>query len=370
MATGGSKASMSSTTTKRLGTAGDAPDTVNMREGIIWAYRHLLGREPNDEAAIAAHLDHKTPISLRDAFIASAEYQSKRDGSALRRSIDPLLAPFRPFSTEPASKGSWRDFLGVQTRCSFLPDSYVTWSGIVQGPPGAVNGPLHDVEEWTGTLRSVLEARDQFVVVELGAGWGPWLVGSARAATRVGIKDIQLVGVEGSSGHVDFMRMHFLDNGIDPSAHRLIHGVVGVVDGVACFPKLHEPNNNYGSEATYAANNATTEMEEVRSFSLQTLLADLPIVDLLHCDIQGMEADVFQAARDVVHQRVRRIVVGTHSRKIEAELMAIMTGLGWVLEDETACKLVQLPDRRMQISVDGTQVWSNPQLCLSVLAPR
>ncbi len=341
---------------------------VDMRDGVIWAYRLLLGREPNDEAAVTMHLNQGYSVAgLRQAFMNTAEYgiaQPQAARTPISSQDAAVIAAFQPFSITRAPPGYWIDFLGVRTQCAFLPDDHLaalSAPGAFQGPPGAPNGPLHDIEEWAGTLRSVLEARDRLTVVELGAGWAPWLVGAAKAAARVGIHDTVLVGVEGSLGHVEFMRRHFIDNGIDPAAHRLIHGVIGVADGVAHFPKLAQPNNNYGSEADYQPSGAAVEMEQVPSISLQTLLADLPVVDILHCDIQGMEAEVFRAGQAVVDARVRRVVIGTHSRKVEAELLDIFAGLHWVLEAETVCKLVQSATGAMCLVIDGTQVWRNPR---------
>jgi FkbM family methyltransferase len=335
---------------------------VNMREGVIWAYRLLLCREPNDESAVDVHIGHNID-SLRKAFVDSPEYHLIHGADASRLSAEhaAVINAFMPFCTSPAPAGSWHDFLGVRTQCDYMPDSYVDIQGQVQGPPGSPNGPIHDVEEWVGTLRSVLEARDRFVVVELGAGWAPWLVAGAKAAERVGLQNVMLVGVEGSMAHVDFMHRHLEDNGIDPSQHRLIHGVVGACDGVAYFPKLSEPNNIYGAEAEFNASVANCEMEEVKSFSLATLLSDISTVDILHCDIQGMEAEVFRAGRNIVDRRVRRVVIGTHSRKIEAELLDIFSGLDWVLEEEVVCKLVQSSKRTMCLQADGVQVWRNPR---------
>jgi hypothetical protein len=102
-------------------------------------------------------------------------------------------------------------------------------------------------------------------------------------------------------------------------------------------------------------------MEDVPSLSLATLLADVPRVDILHCDIQGMEAAVFEAGREIVDQRVRRVVIGTHSRDIEARLLDLFAAMGWDLEDETACRLVAARNA-MHLVVDGNQVWSNPKL--------
>src|SRR5258708_36888539 len=96
--------------------------------------------------------------------------------------------------------------------------------------------------EWIGTLRSVLEAQQRFTVVELGAGWAPWLVAGHNAARRKGIAEIHLMGVEGSPDHIDFMHQNFHDNGINPAAHRLIYGVVGTTDAGARFPRLDRPD--------------------------------------------------------------------------------------------------------------------------------
>ena len=344
-----------------------------MREAVVWAYRLLLGREPNDQAAIDVHLGHDSVASLRAAFMATPEFrQSHPTSSATTASVTPdeaaIIDRFQPFFHAPAPAGSWYDFLGVRTRCAFLPDGYDSLSPFaMQGPPGSASGPLHDKEEWLGTLRSLLEARERLVVMELGAGWAPWLVSAAVGAARVGISDVQLVGVEGSAGHVGFMEQHMRDNGIDPGAHRLIHGVAGASDGIARFPRLAEPRNDYGSQAHYGAASppgspAASDMEEVPCYSLDTLLVGLDCVDLLHCDIQGMEGAVFAAARRVVNAKVRRVVIGTHSRAVEAELLEIFAGLGWILENETVCKLHQAADGSLHLFSDGCQVWRNQGL--------
>lgn len=102
-------------------------------------------------------------------------------------------------------------------------------------------------------------------------------------------------------------------------------------------------------------------VEEVPSLSLATLLADLPRVDILHCDIQGMEADLFEAGRAITDQRVRRVVIGTHGRAVEARLLDLFADMGWTLEDETVCRMIQSAGRNHLVA-DGTQVWRNPKV--------
>ena len=80
---------------------------------------------------------------------------------------------------------------------------------------------------------------------------GPWLVTAAVTARRRGIRDIQLVGVEGSAEHVAFMHQHLVDDDLSPEAHKIIHGVVGQKDGIAHFPLLSDASVEWGAEAKF-----------------------------------------------------------------------------------------------------------------------
>jgi hypothetical protein len=60
---------------------------------------------------------------------------------------------------------------------------------------------------------------------------------------------------------------------------------------------------------------------------------------------------------------VRYLVVGTHSRKLDGDLLALMYQAGWDLEHEkpvgfTHNKRLQTLER--MTSTDGVQVWRNP----------
>ena len=353
--------------------------SVDMRQGVIWAYRLLLNRNPpNDDAIRHQLIAHAGPDSLRHAFVSSDEYRMQP--AHLNGEMRPpmlgvddalddatIIERFKPFATEVPPAGFFADFIGVRTRCAYLPPPYMAWSGTVGGPPGSANGPMHDLAEWAGTLRSVLEARDQIVVVELGAGWAPWLVGAALAARKLGIDRQTLIGVEGDQGHVEFAIQHFRDNGLDPDAHRLLHAVVGSKDGIASFPKHEDSSSIYGAEADYNAGNSSGEMVNVRCISLETLLDNVPSVDLLHCDIQGAEADVLSSARKIIDERLRRIVIGTHSRELEGALHALFVSMGWRLEHDSSCVMSQASSGQLVLAADGTQVWSNPKLSRPIL---
>ena len=227
---------------------------------------------------------------------------------------------------------------------------------------------------------------------------GPWLVTLARAAKIKGIHKVNLVGVEGSKAHFDFMLSHFADNGLDPRQHTLLHGVVGTTDGVAEFPIDANPADHWGRQAIYSeadrpvldpgsllrrayrrikravrllvkgrpqdplssqgALHLHPGTERVKCFSIPTLLGPFSRVDLVHVDIQGDEFNVLSSARRVLKEKVKRILIGTHSRAIEEQLLHEMASQDWELEREEACKYTQ-HGPRMTLVLDGCQIWHN-----------
>jgi hypothetical protein len=291
------------------------------------------------------------------------------------------------------------DFLGVRTRLSYF-SGIDHYGGMVETYPLPCNFHANAIE-WAGVLRAVEEAEGPgFVALELGAGWGPWLVTAGVAARNKGLANVRLIGVEGSGKHLDFMRTHFRDNRFDPGEHQLLHGIVGPHDGTAHFPIIPEGAADWGAEAKFQTRLAVTPIappqrglvrrlgrpvirllrkikavhrlqnpplnpavrtEQLPCYSLRTLLEPYPAADFVHIDIQGAEFDVIAAARAVLEAKVRRLIIGTHGRLIEERLMRELAGRGWRLESEEACVFEQ-NDEHIYLRGDGCQVWKNPRL--------
>ena len=199
--------------------------------------------------------------------------------------------------------------------------------------------------EWVGTLKAVLGANNVFRMLELGAGWGPWCVIGYTAAVQLGISDIQVVGVEGDAGHIKYMEENFAVNGLKPGSFSIITGVVGLADGEAIFPKAKDPSEIYGAAPAFSTcsddqhpfnyfmkhcSELVDQVERVPAFSLETLMAGFPIVDLVHCDIQGGELDLFSNAIQLISRKVKQVVIGTHSWQIDHGLIGIFATHGWV----------------------------------------
>jgi len=283
-----------------------------------------------------------------------------------------VLAHFPPQPRE-AEPNYFVDFLGVRTRVAFLPSVYAGFAGTVETVPDSERAGLHDGHEWAGILLAVIDADSRFTCIELGAGWGPFAVGAAAAAARRGIamENIHLMAVEGAESHVAFIRQHFIDNNLDPTKHRILHAIAGAYDGVAKFPRLADPSLEWGGEAVFGQGEdvkrtpqRTIEaFDEVSCLSLETILAFYDAtVDVIHFDIQGAEAATIASGMNVLDRQVRRIVIGTHGRDIEQQLLELLDGHGWLLEIDAPSRFAQFPPHAISLSQDGVQVWKNPAL--------
>ena len=182
-----------------------------------------------------------------------------------------------------------------------------------------------------------------------------------------------MIAVEGDSGHVTFIRESFATNELGIDVGKIVHGAIGINDGQALFPKANNASCVYGGVAAFSdeeqhtgafadftANHSTLieKVERVPSYSLTSLMQDFAHVDLIHCDIQGGEGDFFANTIDLVSAKVKRIIVGTHSFKVERHLACLFAKNDWDLEGIDACEMREESGRSITVH-DGVQVWRN-----------
>jgi hypothetical protein len=101
-----------------------------------------------------------------------------------------------------------------------------------------------------------------------------------------------------------------------------------------------------------------------RFVAMRDLLEREPEWNLVHIDVQGHEFDIIRSSIDLLSARVRWMIVGTHSRKLDGDVLDIMSKAGWVLEHEkpTRFDFWQNPvSLEAMTTQDGTQVWRNPR---------
>jgi FkbM family methyltransferase len=229
------------------------------------------------------------------------------------------------------------DSLGVRTDPRFRPQFRPQPAGPLKTEHPR---PQPEYLELVFVLDSVATGagRGDLTVVELGAGYGRWLVAAHHAARRVADCGVRLVGVEMVPRHFDWMHDHLRNNGIDPAAHRLIHAAVSDRDGQAWYRPDPDPAAAYGLSVYHRgpggaepAVPAGTGPVRVPCIELAGLLRELEAVDLLHCDIQGEELPAVGSSLDELGSRVRRLLVATHSSAIHRRLRAMLAEARWEL---------------------------------------
>jgi FkbM family methyltransferase len=227
--------------------------------------------------------------------------------------------------------------------------------------------------EWLSLLTSVLEAGDSFNMIELGAGYGRWVVAGACALRQKRPSlPFRLMAVEGDPTHFDFMKKHFVDNDLDPSQHLLIHAAVSDKDGTVIFTCADNPSEHWGQliieKPEHADRWGCVPVPGFRSYALATLLEEFSIVDLIDMDVQGSELSVVAACPAELNAKVRRLHIGTHGPMLEDGLRDFFNELGWSCQYDFGNAMwpnngprVETPYGSISFQ-DGVQAWINPRL--------
>jgi FkbM family methyltransferase len=277
----------------------------------------------------------------------------------------PVFESFRPWVAW-VDPGWDVNFLGVRTRVAFfsLFEQLADYSRR-RRVEALLPVPNEEYFECIALLQAVLEARGSFTMVELGSGWGRWIVNGVAALRAHGALPYHVVGVEAEPTHFRWMKQHLADNDVDPRRATLIEAAVAEADGSVWF-HVGDAADWYGQgiapgrEASTPG--ASRAVESVRAVSVRTVLCPLERVDLLDVDIQGAEADVLEPAGDVLDERAKRVYVATHDRANEERLRALFAKLGWTsIYDFAGEETSETPWGRIMFE-DGVQLWLNPKL--------
>jgi FkbM family methyltransferase len=313
----------------------------------------------------------------RSAETTSAE-RARAFGAGFASEHHPALTRLEPWAGV-AEPGWDANFLGVKTRVAYFSmyerlADYSSSRELVTTPPVQ----NEDYFEWIDLLESVFSADGCFRMIELGAGWGKWIASGAVAARRAGLEYF-VVGVEAEPGHFRWMKEHLDDNDIDPARARLVQAAVAASEGHAWF-HVGDPAEWYGQKIEDSAPAEPTGsrwfsalsrrfakkpqrlLTRVPAVTLRSLLEPDEIIDLIDSDIQGAEADVFEAAGERLTEVVRRVHIGTHSEENEERLRALFRQLGWEsVNDYRHGRTNETPYGSMPFE-DGVQTWTNPLL--------
>ncbi len=260
--------------------------------------------------------------------------------------------------------GYFTDYFGIRTRLSNFMHDPQGMDKTVGTFPFPNEGLHSELVEYLGTAKALEAAGKDITVVEMGAGYAPWLMFSAVVARKLGAQNVRLVAVEAEPQRHALMRANFEDNGFPQP--ELVHAAISDQRGAVSFgsENVHDWGGAVQGEAGTDYRGVAVVQLEVPALLMSDVLDPLATVDLLHIDIQGWEARSMRASLDSVCAKVRYMVIGTHSRVIEGELIDMLRGRGWTLMPEKPCQFTyaHTPELTGATTVDGAQVWANTAL--------
>ena len=344
------------------------------QDDVVALYKVFVGYPPENKSAIEYYVQAGSLKETIRRFAESSEFRSRltQDPLGLGLYASPLNAESLVLRHEHKDRvavpGHMVNYLGVATDVGYV-GAFAHLSGVVEAPPIPCNNHA-ELVEWAAVLRAVELASDRFTVVELGAGWGCWMVNSAVAAKRLGL-DVLAIGVEGDEGHASNIADHCAKNGITSEEFRVEIAVAGASEGVALFPVVGNSADSYGQEPRFFATqddadaflrSTSARYDAMPIRTLDDISASAKTIDLLHIDIQGGEVEFLRSSQETLKRKVAYIVVGTHSRKIDGDLIELMQSHGWRLEFEKPCT-IQIDGAGNVLNIrDGTQGWANTNL--------
>jgi FkbM family methyltransferase len=221
--------------------------------------------------------------------------------------------------------------------------------------------------EWVDWLVAAQEARNNFVMIMLGARYGAQPVGAYKALQIVNPMPCRLVAVEPEPQNFQWLQKHMRDNGLDPDDHWLLQIAMsdsndpiffasgtagsGVNNCVATNTALERRtildqlindgraedtlaeimlfNSIDTSDVTLPGHDTSVELKLVSSATLKDLLEPFAFVDYLKADIQQSEILVFPPYMDLLGRKVRRVHISTHSNEHHEALSNLFKEWGW-----------------------------------------
>lgn len=299
--------------------------------------------------------------------------RSKKPPRELSRE-ETLFEKYRYRGRPQTPDGCWTNFLGLHTRTDLFSWADEFKGRFVSELPLNGDGVYGPAQEYAAVLTAIDakgDDRRSFSAIELGAGWGPWISAAGVVCKRLGFERINLVGVEADAEKADTMERHLAMNGLvkGPVTSRVLRGAAWYEDTTVYWPKTLAMVDYGGAATTHESGPDYRGIEQetiaVPALSLETICAGLDRIDFAHWDVAGAELPIAERSKDLLNEKFWHIFIGTHSRKIEGDLLELFHGMGWELLHFDPCHFQWDKSKPTLISMtlnDGCMLLRNPRL--------
>lgn len=272
------------------------------------------------------------------------------------------------------------DWFGIKIASRYAPWIDSRSGQVIDRPPFPDDTFLAEGIEYAalGLALERAKGRGRFCSLEIGAGWGPWTALSATCALRAGFKSVTIGAFEADVGRFAQLRQHLALNGLVPSdapdkgmsgvvTHELEQAAIWWENTTLYWPEASESDS--GRTVSIMAEEGSDyrgyvlHASPIRALGLPGVLERFDRVDFLHVDIQGAEAEVIPKSIEALESKVSVMFIGTHSRKIEGDLLEFLYNRCWRLLREQPCVFdpeKKVPTFQALTLRDGGLVWQAP----------
>ena len=304
--------------------------------------------------------------------------------------IQRLLESLRDDNPPAPCNESLVDWSGIRTRITMLPWAPAELAGTRSTAlPIPDDGYRSEDVEYAALARAISTATDTFRIIEVGAGWAPWVVAGVHLAKKRGLNAFG-IAVEADATKCSWAMQHAIDNCLkvelisgspseiaeqisEPHAADLlvINAAGWHTTTTLQFPEIPEEDMGGaiwtlpGTDVDYRGAHLTHR--DVPAIAISEIVNAARrgdyLIDLLHIDVQGVEFDLLEPSAGAVQDCTRLMAVGTHSRLSEGRLQEFFLSRGWGLLIDSPCKAhftMTHPTLSGFTVQDGNQLWENP----------
>ena len=278
------------------------------------------------------------------------------------------------------------DWMGVQTRIDMLPWAPSELSGTTSKTlPIPDDSYRSEASEYAALALAINRAKDTFCIVEVGAGWAPWVVSGLVTASRLGLRTRGLA-IEANLERAQWALAHAKDNGIDAeliagspiemvesirssTAHmQVVHAAGWIENTYLSFPAVASEDMGVAvctmTDTKTDYRGAHLPHVEVPAISLSQILDALATrIDFLPIDVQGVEFELLSSEATAIQSHAVTVGIGTHSRLAEGQLQKFFLSRGWGLRIDEPCTAeftMTRPTLEGFTVQDGFQLYENP----------
>lgn len=280
-----------------------------MRPGAAWLFRRLADSEA--ERGFSKHA-----MKTRNAY--AARLRLRYSGAATRISRLPLLGTVL------------RGIAAI-----LVPRGTLVWARIQEGP-ARDSWILLDARGGSDFLAGTREPRVQRVIerwlapdsvfYDVGANAGYF---SLIASKRLGASG-RIFAFEAEPDAASRLRSAIARNQL--TRVTVLEKAVWSKSGFVKFDRgLGSPDRLVG-HVTGSEESSSTGCVTVQAISLDEFMQSAPPPDVLKCDVEGAELEVFRGARDLLSSRRPKVVCEVHSPEILKELCSLLHQYGYRTE--------------------------------------